>query len=558
MKQVINRLPEPVIAAIAAGEVIENPAQVVKELLENSLDAGAKHIKVALENGGLSKILVSDDGLGMSREDLAQCWQRHTTSKIKELKDLQRIRSLGFRGEALFSMASVAEVSIQSRLRGEKVGFCLEVKYGHEKELRPMGLPEGTTVIVKNLFAQVPARLKFLTDPQKEYRQVLHVFSKMAAGYPGVAMSLEKDGQLVLNLPAGELKQRVELLWGAEYESQMLGLELEEAPLKVSGFISRPQFARKSKKHQYLFINQRLVENLRLSEYIKGLLGDLLDDKSYPQLLLQLELPEQYLDVNIHPQKASVEFWDEAEVFKFIGQAITQALRSANLIFTYQEQQAQLELARSKKADAKTFGILKEEADHFDVRQLNEDEILQFHRTYLMYQRGNKLLLVDQHAAHEKILFEEFKQQFKERKLVSLKLDRPVVVKLGAEDVELLAKKSQEFEAVGFKWQPGAKQIKLTKVPELFAERDLAALIRELLDNIRENRSLEMDEKSLETLQFLSCRGAIKAGDYLSPAERKKLIIKLEASHELYTCPHGRPLKIELSLSELEKMFHRH
>jgi DNA mismatch repair protein MutL len=556
----IKVLSDKVIAAIAAGEVIESPAQVVKELVENSLDAGAKNIKISLENGGLSQILVSDDGQGMSQKDLQKCWQRHATSKISSIKDLDKIRSLGFRGEALFSMASVSGLTIQTRQPGERVGFCLQVKNGQELGLRPMGLPEGTTVIVRNLFASVPARLKFLSDPSKEYQKVLQVVTKLALGYPQISFALEKDGKLMLNLPAEKLTQRVEMLLGNEYDSQLLSFEQEEEPLKIKGFISRPQYARKSKKHQFIFINQRLVEDSDLSDFVRALFGDLLDDKSYPQLLLHLELPEQYLDVNIHPQKLRVEFADKDEVLKFVGEVITKVLKDADLIYSYQEQQELKDklFARNKKADKKIFAQLKSETQTFDVRKLGEDEILQVARTYLLYQRGSCLVLVDQHAAHEKVLFEEFKAEFAKKKLKTKKLKKAVSIKLGAADQDLLKSSLEGFEKLGFKIKVTAKKVSLSQVPELFADRDFGELIKELLDNLRENKSMDMDQKSLATLEFLSCRGAIKAGDYLSPQERKKLIEKLEESKELYTCPHGRPLKIELGLNELEKMFHRH
>lgn len=557
----IKLLAPHIISKTAAGEVVERPASVVKELVENSLDAGASLIKIFIQNSGLDRIEVVDNGDGMDVEDVLISYKPHTTSKILDEMDLTRISSFGFRGEALSSIAAVSKLAIQSRVSTHYVGHRVDLEGGEVIRSMPAGMPVGTMIEVRDLFFNTPARKKFLKSAPSEFRNILDVVVNAALSFGHVGFTLINEDRVVLDLPRYQtIEERTAALLGDPIASQLLPFSLEDVHFKVAGYISKPQLSSIGKSHQYIFVNKRFVSNNIISAAVKDAYGSLLEPRSHPALILFLELPYELVDVNVHPRKEEVSFYDDSLIFDFVKKAVQLALDAHDL--TYTTDILGNDLENPKKALPYLFGHLKDSVDAWQVYDsTKQPEISQINNLYLVTSTKKGLAIIDQHAAHERILFEQFLDVYEKFADNGEKhtLTSPLVFDLSIQDAELLLDNVEILFKLGFDLESfGVNTFKLASVPKVLSGANTLDLINSILEDLRSGKKpSNINEKSIKTISYLACRGAIKSGEYLNPQERVDLLEKLAKTKTNYTCPHGRPVKLEITMRELEKMFKR-
>lgn len=560
----IHILPKKLVAKIAAGEVVERPASALKELVENSLDAGATNITITIEQAGSKKIVVTDNGHGMERSDIPLAARAHTTSKISTEKDLESIETLGFRGEALASIAAVSRLTILSKTVNEKLGTKVTATNGTIGKPLQAGTPAGTTVIVETLFSETPARKKFLKTPATEFKHIMRVVTHAALASPSVSFTLTHNGKTVLELPKNQsLDERIRAVLGERMFSHVIPLSRTSPHLGIEGFIGKPQIAGREKDKQYLFINGRSVTSPLIANTIKDAYGGLLEPRMQPAFVLYLTLPAHSIDVNIHPRKETVHFVNERTTLEVITRTVENALGKHDLTYSINNMSSSFML-NDKGMDGYTAGILKDMVSPWQVSHkddVKEPDILQIHNCFLLIETKKGLLLVDQHAAHERILYEQFKEAFKKAQIKqeTYTLPEALVLDLGTVESSVLKTYVSTFRQLGFEIEPfGGTTFKVRRVPLLFKDRDSAALISEVLEEFMHERTpTKLDSETERTISYLACRSAIKAGDYLTHEERKNLLEKLAETTTQYTCPHGRPTHIEITRSELDRMFKR-
>jgi len=568
----IRVLAPDLIAKIAAGEVVEKPASVVKELVENALDANSTVIRIILENSGLNKIIVIDNGHGMDKADLEIAHHAHSTSKINNQEDLLKINSLGFRGEALSSIVSVSQITLKSKIKTNNFGYQLTIKNSQAQELKPCGMPTGTNVCVENLFANIPARKKFLKSHATELRHIIETITNLALAHPEIKFFLSHNQRIIFDLPKQSHELRIRSLLGTPTYKQLLNLNYEGPNFKLYGFIANANALRKSAKKQHLFINQRPVKHQAINSAIKNTYTQLTGQKLHPPFVLFIDVPATYIDVNIHPQKHEVRFINEDEILNLSSQAIRDTLTQAGTTKTDQNN------FYTTSNNAKKL-ILKDNSDFINTAQIlkniitpwqtkNQEishEILQINNLYLISKTKNSILIIDQHAAHERILYEQFLTAFAQAQNSIYKLATPLILETSFTEANILKENLDAFKNLGFVIEHLYENtFKVLSSPKIFKGRDIVKIINEVLDDLQEksvNNNQEtkpiIDSRTDQILKYLSCRGAVKAGDYLSPQERENLITKLFDCETPHLCPHGRPAVIEVGLNELGKMFRR-
>ncbi|NWF77864.1 MAG: DNA mismatch repair endonuclease MutL [Chloroflexi bacterium] len=557
----IKVLAPEVISKIAAGEVIERPASVVKELVENSLDAGATQIAIEAQGGGVELIKVSDNGAGIPAAEVELAFHRYATSKIGNLDDLQRISSLGFRGEALPSIAAVAEVEISTQASSESVGSYLHLRKGEVVRKESHARPMGTTVTVHRLFRYFPARLKFLKSVSTENSHIAHLVSQYALAFPEVKFSLVFDKRPSLRtMGNGDLREVVGEIYGAELAQRMLKVEQKDGLAKVSGLISPPSLARSNRNYLSFFVNRRWVRSPLLTRATEEAFHGLLMDGQHPIAVINISLPVQELDVNVHPAKAQIKFCQEQTIFANVKKAIEEAL------------------ARTSIASSKTvpFSVNLEHWEKprmvmdnepvFMVAQLPTMELPvlrvlgQLANTYIIAEGPDGLYLIDQHAAHERILYDRISAQWVQKEVEAQGLLQPITIELSPREEETL-KTSQELLAqFGFAIEPfGNRSYLIRTIPAQVARANPDGIgieiITMLLDDLASKDSLTPWEEKI--IQSLACHGAIRAGQQLSHEEMRELIKQLEQTKQPRACPHGRPTMIHLSAHQLEREFGR-
>ena len=556
----IKRLPEEIKTQIAAGQVIENPASVVKELVENALDAAATTIDIHLENGGITSVTVIDTGAGMYPEELALAIAPNSTSKITSAEDLAAIRSYGFRGEALASMAIVADVTVASRIPDRSLGFVLKVHAGVQSPLATVGMPVGTAVTVENLFSSVPARKKYLKTERTEVRKVLAALSPFLLAFPTVSFSLTHNKKDVFNLSSQSIEARIAAVLEIS-QQKLFEIDFSDAHYAVKGYIGAPQLAHKGTQRQFLYVNGRPVQRTDLSSVVKESFGTLLEPRTFPVFVLDIVAPPEMVDVNVSPKKDTVHFYNEAAIKKMLFTAVQQTIESADLHYASHGRGID-SLLRENTMEEVTAGVLKAEVDPWSVKNFSlnaEAEILQVHALYLIAQTSHGIVIIDQHAAHERILYQQFLEAFEKKKTAQQKkLKKQVVFALPLEDYEALKENEQTLVRMGFSVTFTKRKVTVTATPELFVGRDLQQLFSEFAADCREDRPIaELDSVTHRTLAFLACRTAIKAGEKLTQKERRRLLEKLFATKTQFTCPHGRPVYIDLEMNDLHRLFKR-
>lgn len=567
----IHVLPQSVISAIAAGEVAERPATIIKELIENAVDAQATDISIYLEKSGQQKIVVSDNGSGMDKADLALSIQRHTTSKIRTADDLLHVQTFGFRGEALASVGSVSNLTIQTKTAKQTVGQELVMRFGKVLSQKPVAAVQGTTVAIDGLFANTPARLKFLKKPLTELRLIIDAITNAALSHPEISFRLTQEKKILIDVPAGQdLALRLESLFGSETASLFIPFQFGETRFQVSGLLGAPQLARQTKTQQFLFVNHRPVTHQQLSQTLKDAYGSLLAPRQQPIFILQLHLPATAVDVNVHPRKETVKFLDEKQLLQFIQTSVQECLAKTNLMYRasapdtwkLQEPTPQYQ-AFSRQASAETHQLLSETTEPWKFSEtLAQTPIFQLHHTYLVMQTPEGLLLIDQHAAHERILYEQYLAALKKNSETaqSLELAKPVILRFSPSEFQLLQNNFEMLQKVGFSIEPFGKQsVRVTHLPQNLHDRNLQKLFAEFLDDLTQEKPIKTaDTLAHRTLAYLACRNAIQAGDPLAAEQRQELLKKLLETPNHFTCPHGRPTMFTWTIADLEKMFRRH
>ncbi len=592
----IRRLPETLVNRIAAGEVVERPASALKELVENALDAGAANIAVRLAGGGLDGIEVSDDGCGMSRADMELALERHATSKLPD-EHIELVATLGFRGEALPSIGSVARLTIESRVRNAGEGWRRVIDHGALASEGPAALPPGTRVRVEDLFGKVPARRKFLRSPRSEYAACLDVVRRLAMSRPDVGFVLEHDGRRTLAVQPGEaLASRVAQLVARELAEDGVAIELERGPARLTGVAGLPTFNRGVADHQYLFVNGRPVKDRLLVGAVRGAYADMLARDRHAVLALFLEVPPEEVDVNVHPAKTEVRFRDPAFIRGFIVSGLRHALDSegrrtaqapaAPAMGNWQAEP----IARAPASASSLPSLFAQGSGVRDAGQAwrgYEAAILalpearaeaaelapepavshplgvargQVAQTYIVAEAEDGLVIVDQHAAHERLVLERLKAAGAQgQTAASQALLIPEVVELDERDCDRLETAGATLAEYGLALERfGPSAMLVRAVPAALSRGDVQALVRDVADDLAQNgAALLLGERIDHVLATMACHGSVRAGRALSVAEMNALLREMECTPRSGQCNHGRPTWVKLAHADIEKLFGR-
>lgn len=599
----IRRLPETLVNRIAAGEVVERPASALKELIENAIDAGATHVAVNLAGGGLNRIEVTDDGCGMTPAEMALALERHATSKLPD-EAIENVTTLGFRGEALPSIASVARLALESRVRGAEQGWSRVVDHGVLAAEGPAALPPGTRVRIENLFGKVPARRKFLRTERSEYAACLDVVRRLAMARPDLRFTLEHDGRRILGLQAGEgVEARVAHIVARELADNGVSIDMQRGQMRLTGIAGLPTFNRGVADHQYLFVNGRPVKDRLLTGAVRGAYAGMLARDRHAVLALFLELPPADLDVNVHPAKTEVRFRDAAAVRGFIVSGLREALatgdkRSAQLpdpaamgrwqtepdaaepgaalrsMFAGRDWTAPSPAVRApaaqwREAEAGVLDAPQGRAEAAEPAEGANDYPLgvargQVAQTYIIAEAADGLVIVDQHAAHERLVLERLRGARGTAAAVSggasQALLLPEVVELDEPECDRLEARADSYAEFGLlieRFGPGAMLVRA--MPAALAGAEPGALLRDLADDLAQHgESLLLGERIEHVLATMACHGSVRAGRALSVAEMNALLREMERTPRSGQCNHGRPTWVKLSMSDVEKLFGRH
>ncbi len=559
----IHQLPQHVVAKIAAGEVIERPVFAVKELVENSIDSGADSISVHIEESGLKKIAVIDNGEGMSSEDLEESFKLHTTSKIANADELSHIKSLGFRGEALASIAAISRITINSKAKNASAGTGVIIKNGKLEKISPIGMPDGTSVSVEHLFYSHPVRKKFLSSQRTEFRHILDLLIGYALSYPQIHFVLTHNNKTILDLPkTNDSLIRIEKLMGKDIFSSLIPVGFEDSYISISGFLAKPTLTTRTPNKQFLFINNRVVHDNGISLSVKSAYSSLLANAVYPICLLYFSLPYEMVDVNVHPRKEKVRFIDTTLLLDTTKRAVSQTLARYDL--TPDMGFETLFLSDAVGSTVSYAGkLLKEKKLPWELPQTKIDyqTILQLHNLYLLVVSDNGFILIDQHAAHERILYEQLLTEFlQEKKNYTLfHFPKPGIFDLSLSESELLLEHLDLFHSMGWEIERFKNNTFIIRsLPVIFQDRDYVKLLREMLEDIQgDTLQKNIDDISKRMIAYLACRGAVKAGDQLTKKQAKELLEQLEKTKNNATCPHGRPTKVAVGLEKINHLFKR-
>ena len=592
----IRQLPPNLVNRIAAGEVVERPASVVKELIENAIDAGATRIDVTATAGGLGLIRVADDGSGMDQDDLVLSVERHATSKLAS-DDLANILTLGFRGEALPSIGSVARLAIQSRARGADNAYEVSIDAGRKSKPKPVALTQGTTVEVRDLFYATPARLKFMKSERAEWTAIAEMVKRLSLAKPEIAFGLANGERNVLRLPAGApgltdlALNRIGLILGQNFVADALPVSATRGGLHVEGFAGLPTLHRPNALQLHLIVNGRPVRDKLLSTSVRAAYGDLVPNGRYPMVVLYVGLPPDEVDVNVHPAKAELRFRDAQEIRSLIIGALREALGNAGHRATSSLSQVALGhmmrpgephrpyLPRSllpMSGLSAEYGFsdrsqtsLPPLAPTADARTHEEEvsatshplgaAIAQVHDMFIIAETEDSVVIVDQHAAHERLVYERLKSSYANGGIARQILLIPEVVELDAEAADRLGAASADLEQLGLVLEPfGQAAVVIREVPALLGQGDLKNLLRDLAHELAEGEGgLVVVERLDHVLATMACYGSVRAGRRLNAQEMNALLRDMERTPFTGQCNHGRPTYVELKLADIEKLFQR-
>lgn len=629
----IKLLDKLTIQKIAAGEVIENPASIVKELIENSIDAGAQNIIIEIKNGGKSYIRVTDDGEGMSKTDLNIAFERHSTSKLRDIEDIYNILSLGFRGEALSSISTVAKVEVLTKIQKSSVGIHALVEDGKISSIDNIGCPKGTTMIVKDLFYNLPVRQKFLETDRIETNKINNIINRLALGNKQISFQFIKDNKTILQThKTNNLLDTIYTILGKEFSDNLIPINYNDNYINVKGFISNNKLYRGNRSHQYLYINNRSVWNHAISKSIEDGYKSLIPLNRFPIFIINLNLSPAELDINMHPTKQEVKFIDKDRVIRSIIEIIDQnlflSINIPNFKFLNEEKKKELpklfelDIDKNLHTDSKDFIIKdftttnfdftnknklnKESYDSYNLKSIKdinnkntsnenekfiidktqdrnstnnnlisrniveqkiEDDLLDIKPigsifgTYILAESkfDEKLFIVDQHAAHERVMYEKYKKEYKVEEIVTQQLISPNIIELTNSEMSKFQDHIILFEKLGFCLEEfGPNSVAVRGVPVIFGTPISMNLFTDILDNLSSDIDITNSyDLKLDKIMKIACTNSIKSGDKINEIEIMALFKNLQECENPFTCPHGRPTIIEMTKKDIEKEFLR-
>lgn len=605
----IKILPEEIASKIAAGEVIQRPESVVKELIENSIDAGAKNITVILKDAGKALVQVIDDGCGMSEDDAVIAFERHATSKIETYEDLENIRTLGFRGEALASIAAVAQVEMKTRTQEDELATLVKIEGGKIIEISKTSHPIGTSIAVKNLFFNTPARRNFLKSNYTEFKHAYEAFIRFAIAYPEISFELISDDELISKFEATDFETRIKQIFGDEFFKTLIPVDEKTEYVSIYGFISKPEFSRKTKADQFIFLNRRYIINRSINHAVYNAYEHLIDKGNFPSFILMILIDPRHVDINVHPSKLEVKFDDEQGIYNFVRAVVKHSLSKFNLIPEIEiepsggiklhppseieeikqklinltepikekiqkEQQYSLEFLTSSFPEAMTAIQAKEDIKKVEkisreiqsaisqsVEERGEEGIsfMQIHNKYIIAQIKTGIMIIDQHVAHERILYERALDSLNSRSPFTQQLLFPQTIEVTPADMAVVKEIKEHLESLGFDLRIfGKNTIILYGVPPEVKQGSEKKIFLEIIELYRENSNAEPNLSVRENLaKAFACKTAIKAGDKLTPEEIQVLIDQLFLTRNPYVCPHGRPIIVKIPIEELDRKFGR-
>ena len=587
-------LPDHLVNQIAAGEVVERPVSVVKELVENSLDAGAHQVTVALEQGGINLVRVVDDGTGMRRDDLTLALQRHATSKIASLEDLERVAPRGFRGEALPSIASVARLDLASRHAGEAHGWSVKVRQGQISGVEPHAVQSGTHVEVADLFYNTPARRKFLRTERTEFSHVDLLLKRMALARFDVGFILDHNGKTVMRQDAvagteGQIR-RLQGVLGKEFTDHVMQVDESRANLNLRGWVAEPRYNRAQPDQQYFYVNGRSVRDRVIAHAVRKAFEDVLYQGRHPAFVLYLDLDPAAVDVNVHPQKLEVRFRDARMVHDFLYSALHRALAEAGAgagmprpgaVLEHLDRDARMSIIGTSGAPRGQVSMRlpvhdqvaayrqvlgASEGRSFPERNDVDAEIpplgyalAQLHGVYVLSQNANGLVLTDMHAAHERITYERLKSRWSGEGIPCQRLLVPVNVRVSEREADLAEDRREELIKCGLRFdRSGPESILVREVPAILADTDAAALLRDVLSDLaQQGETSRVEAETNEVLSSMACHGSVRANRQLNLAEMNALLRDMERTERSAHCNHGRPTWVQLDMALLDRLFLR-
>jgi DNA mismatch repair protein MutL len=601
MADIIRLLPDHVANQIAAGEVVQRPASVVKELLENSVDAGADRIVLVLKDAGRTLVQVTDNGKGMSPGDARLCFERHATSKIRVADDLHAVRTKGFRGEALASIAAIAQVELKTREHDQDLGTRVLIEGSRTRGQDPIAGPPGTTIAVRSLFYNVPARRQFLKSDGVELKHVLDEFHRVALAHPDIAFQLVHNEQEEFNLPAGSghaLRQRIVGLFGRKYDERLVPVEEATDFVRVTGFVGKPEFAKRSRGEQYFFVNHRFIRSNYLEHAVRKAYDELVARDNYPSWFLYLDIDPAQIDINIHPTKTEIKFRDDRAVYAIVHAAVRRSLGRFNIVpsldfepepailagldqsprpvqawrpqdlgvFTAPprpsaagwQQLFQMGMATPVDEPAVPAELPRVVASRNHEVEPGDRPVFQLHGTYILAQLRSGFMIVDQHRAHERIIYERNLKLLAQGAGISQTELFPRHVELNAADLALVQDVLPELRSMGFDLELfGGRTVQVNGMPAEAADEDPAKLLEQLLEQLKHEKGSLRNERHHVLARGMATSMAIRAGRTLGPAEMHDLIDRLFACEMPYHTPGGKPTLITYGLDELNERFER-
>lgn len=603
----IRELDQNTINQIAAGEVVERPSSVVKELMENAIDAGATMISVELEEGGLKSIRITDNGKGIEKEDVRIAFLRHTTSKIKTAVDLLSVSSLGFRGEALSSIAAVCQVELLTRTEANMEGIRYRIEGGKEIGYEEIGIPVGTTFIANNIFFNTPARRKFLRTAQTEAGYVSDIVEKIALSHPEIAISFKSNGRVRIHTSGnGSLKDVIYSIYGKDITDHLIPLNEQNDFMKINGYIGKAIISKGNRTYENYFINGRYIKSNIISKAIEDGYKFILMQHKYPFTVLNFEINPEYLDVNVHPSKMELRFRKSEKIYPIISECINDALiEKPNIIDVALEQSTEKEVLRKyvpepfeikrqqtmeeveEPKDIHSEERVREETVYYgtnktafdnDVAKQNEEKessgdyatflsnlakpkhkiIGQVFGTYWIVEYNDKMYIIDQHAAHEKVMFESLMEKLKNKEVTTQMINPPMILSLSMTEADLMEKYLENFREIGFEIEAfGGQDFAVRGIPGDLYTLDSQDVLMEIVDHLSNETGKMTPDILTDKIASMSCKAAVKGNSRMSFAEADELITKLLSLENPYNCPHGRPTIISMSKYELEKKFKR-
>lgn len=608
----INILPEDVFNKISAGEVVERPASIVKELVENSIDAGATKISIEVFDGGLREIIITDNGSGIEPDDIEKAFMPHATSKIQKSEDLENIASLGFRGEALASITAVSQVEMITKTENHDFGVQISYSGGKFQEKNEIGAANGTKIVVKNLFFNTPARLKFMKKPKSEEGEITHLLSRLILANPSVSFRYSADGKIIYNTFGNGLAEALYIVYGKDVYDNLIEINSESGDMSIRGYIARPTLAKPNRTYGTLFVNGRLVNNYMIFSAITDALEGFIMKGKFPLFALNLNLPFEDVDVNVHPSKQEVKFANPGKIYGFVSNAIYKAVSNVNFIQNITNEEKDVQPVEEVKEENLTT-LSKDEGSSFSYimniinksstedkfanqpsklveiaieenekikpeesvsqqnfatslpvnEQTKVEEVFNhfeiigvIFNTYIILQKGEFVYFIDQHAAHERQLYDKIMASVEQNEVTTQSLFMPIEIGINEKESSFLTENQEKFKNFGFNFTIFDNVLKIVAIPYIISNMN----IKDFFDSV----FAEIDSFANKPLSYinerftqLACKSAVKAGNVLSKQEISILLDRFAQNGHVLLCPHGRPIVLQLSRNEIEKMFKR-